>query len=105
MLVLSRKKDEVIVVGDEIEITVVDIRGDQVKIGVTAPKSVSIHRKEIYDSIQEENRMAAQATTVQLGRLAEALRLKAAGRAETAAPEDKSTETEPSTEPSQKTAK
>ena len=76
MLVLSRKKDEVIVVGDDIEITLVDIRGDQVKIGVSAPRSVSIHRKEIYDAIQSENKAAAQATKTSVASLAEALRKK-----------------------------
>ena len=74
MLVLSRKKDEVIVVGDNIEITIVDVRGDQVKVGVNAPRSVSIHRKEIYDAIQSENKAAAQSSGMQMGALAEALR-------------------------------
>lgn len=76
MLVLSRKKDEVIMVGDDIEITLVDIRGDQVKIGVSAPRSVSIHRKEIYDAIQQENLAAAQASKASVASLAEALRKK-----------------------------
>ena len=76
MLVLSRKKDEVIIVGDDIEITLVDIRGDQVKIGVSAPRSVSIHRKEIYDAIQQENKAAAQATKQSVASLAEVLRKK-----------------------------
>jgi carbon storage regulator len=78
MLVLSRKKDEVIVIGDSVEITIVDIRGDQVKIGVSAPKAVSIHRKEVYDAIQEENRAAAASSGLQVGALAEALRKKTA---------------------------
>ena len=56
MLVLTRKRNESIVVGDNIEITVVDIQGDQVRIGINAPKSVSIHRKEIYLEIQAENK-------------------------------------------------
>ena len=76
MLVLSRKKDQVIVVGDDIEITIVDVRGDQVKLGVTAPRSVSIHRKEIYDAIQRENKAAALSSGMQVGALAEALRKK-----------------------------
>lgn len=78
MLVLSRKKDEVIVIGDTVEITIVDIRGDQVKIGVSAPKAVSIHRKEVYDAIQAENVAAAASSGLQVGALAEALRKKTA---------------------------
>jgi carbon storage regulator len=74
MLVLSRKKDEVIVVGDDIEITVVDIRGDQVKIGVAAPRSVSIHRKEVYDAIKRENLEASKSSLFEVGGLAAALR-------------------------------
>lgn len=49
-----------IVIGDDIEVTVVDIRGDKVRIGVTAPKAISVHRKEVYDAIQAENRAAAR---------------------------------------------
>ncbi len=60
MLVLSRKRDECIMIGDDVEITIVDIKGEQVKIGVTAPKTVSIHRKEVYEAIQQENKAAAQ---------------------------------------------
>src|SRR3954465_15008353 len=60
MLVLSRQKDETIIIGDDIEITVVDIRGDKVRLGVSAPKSISVHRKEVYEAIRNENRRAAQ---------------------------------------------
>src|SRR3954454_6128626 len=60
MLVLSRQKDETIIIGDDIEITVVDIRGDKVRLGVSAPKSISVHRKEVYEAIRNENRKAAQ---------------------------------------------
>ncbi|GMV66974.1 MAG: carbon storage regulator CsrA [Candidatus Omnitrophica bacterium] len=74
MLVLSRKKDEVIVIGDDIEITVVDVRGDQVKIGVSAPRSVAIHRKEIYDAIRLENEAAAQSAHIGMNGLAGFLR-------------------------------
>lgn len=59
MLVLSRKLDESIIIGDDVVITVVDVKGEQVKIGISAPKTVSIHRKEVYEAIQEENRAAA----------------------------------------------
>ena len=60
MLVLSRKRDESIIIGDDVVITVVDIKGEQVKIGVTAPQTVSIHRKEVYEAIQEENKQASK---------------------------------------------
>ena len=60
MLVLSRRRDETIMIGDEIEVIVVDIRGDKVRLGITAPKSVPVHRKEIYEAIQRENRSAAE---------------------------------------------
>lgn len=59
MLVLSRQRDETIMIGDDIEVTVVDIRGDKVRLGINAPKSVSVHRKEVYDAIRNENRAAA----------------------------------------------
>lgn len=54
MLVLSRQKDESIIIGDDVEITIVDVRGDKVRLGITAPRSISVHRKEIYDAIQKE---------------------------------------------------
>ena len=60
MLALSRKKDESIMLGNDIEITVLEIKGDQVKIGVKAPKNVTIFRKEIYDQIEEENKKAVE---------------------------------------------
>ena len=56
MLVLSRKLDETIMIGDDIEITVVDIRGEKVRLGITAPADVAVHRKEIYDVIKRENK-------------------------------------------------
>jgi carbon storage regulator len=60
MLVLSRQRDETIMIGDDIEITVVDIRGDKVRLGITAPASVPVHRKEVYEAIKRENREASQ---------------------------------------------
>jgi carbon storage regulator len=60
MLVLSRQRDETIMIGDDIEVTVVDIRGDKVRLGINAPKEISVHRKEVYDAIRRENRAAAQ---------------------------------------------
>ena len=60
MLVLSRQRDETIMIGDEVELTIVDIRGDKVRIGINAPSSVAVHRKEVYESIRQENERAAQ---------------------------------------------
>ncbi|MBU0458878.1 carbon storage regulator CsrA [Patescibacteria group bacterium] len=54
-LVLSRKKDERIVIGDSISIMVVDIRGDKVRLGIDALRDITVHRKEVYDAIQREN--------------------------------------------------
>lgn len=69
MLVLSRQRDETIMIGDEIEITVVDIRGDKVRLGITAPRSVQVHRKEVYDAIKRE---MAEAANVQVEDLRDA---------------------------------
>ena len=55
MLVLARRINESIMIGDDIEIVVIDIKGDQVKLGVKAPKKVTVHRKEIFDEIRREN--------------------------------------------------
>lgn len=60
MLALSRKKDEAVIINDDIEITIIEIKGDQVKIGISAPKSVPIYRKEVYMQIQNANKEAAQ---------------------------------------------
>ena len=60
MLALSRKKNESIVINNDIEITVLDIKGDQVKIGISAPKSVPVYRKEVYIQIQEANKAASE---------------------------------------------
>ena len=64
MLALSRKKDESIIINDDIEITVIEVKGDQVKLGITAPKSIPIYRKEVYIQIQEANREAAKSIDV-----------------------------------------
>ncbi len=61
MLALARKMNQSIMIGNDIEITLLEIKGDQVKLGITAPKSVPIYRKEIYAQIQEENKSAGQA--------------------------------------------
>jgi len=55
MLVLSRKPEESIIIGDNIEIKIVEVRGEQVKLGIIAPRAVSVHRKEIYEAIQQQN--------------------------------------------------
>jgi len=59
MLVLSRQRDETIMIGDEIEITVVDIRGEKVRLGINAPSHVPVHRKEVYDAIKREKQSQA----------------------------------------------
>ena len=60
MLVLSRQRDQTIMIGDDVEITVVDIRGDKVRLGITAPRRIQVHRKEVYDAIKRENQQAAK---------------------------------------------
>lgn len=60
MLVLSRHIDESIMIGDNVELTIVDIRGDKVRIGINAPSSVAVHRKEVYEAIRTENEQAAR---------------------------------------------
>ncbi len=59
MLVLSRQRDESIIIGDNIVITVVDIRGDKVRLGIQAPTEIPVHRQEVYEAIQRENLRAA----------------------------------------------
>jgi carbon storage regulator len=58
MLVLSRQRDESIIIGDNVVITVVDVRGDKVKLGIEAPREISVHRREVYEAILKENRQA-----------------------------------------------
>lgn len=64
MLALSRKKDEAIVINDDIEVTVIEIKGDQVKLGISAPKSVPVYRKEVYVQIQASNKEAAESVDI-----------------------------------------
>ena len=66
MLVLSRQRDESIIVGDNVQITIVDIRGDKVRLGIEAPPHIPVHRKEVFDAIQRENRKAAGITSEDL---------------------------------------
>ncbi len=61
MLVLTRKVNQSIMIGDEIEVVVLEVRGEQVRLGIKAPRNVTVHRREIYDAIQQENLRAAQA--------------------------------------------
>ncbi len=56
MLVLSRQKDESIIIGDNVEVTIVDVRGDKVRLGITAPKEIPVHRREVYEAIQREKK-------------------------------------------------
>lgn len=69
MLVLSRQRDETIMIGDQVEITVVDIRGDKVRLGINAPRQIQVHRKEIYSAIKLEN---TESTRVVMDDLAQA---------------------------------
>ena len=66
MLDLTRKKGEALVINNNIEITILEIRGDQIKIGITAPKDVPIYRKEVYLQIQEENKAAISVDSTEI---------------------------------------
>jgi len=74
MLVLSRQRDETIMIGDEIEISVVDIRGDKVRLGINAPTRIAVHRKEVYDAIKRENTDAARLGSTDLDTLAQTIK-------------------------------
>jgi carbon storage regulator len=67
LLILTRKVGESVAIGDDIQVSVVEIKGTQVKLGIRAPKDVTVHREEIYLKIQEENRRASQVSTDTLG--------------------------------------
>jgi carbon storage regulator len=69
MLVLSRRANQSIVVGDDIVITVLDIRGDQVRIGIRAPRHVTVHREEVHAQIRSENQAAAGVPSIDVARL------------------------------------
>lgn len=64
MLILSRKIDEKIKIGEDITLTIIEIRGDQVKIGVEAPKNVKVFRQEVFNAIQSENKAASEIPNV-----------------------------------------
>lgn len=74
MLVLSRQRDETIMIGDEIEISIVDIRGDKVRLGINAPTRIAVHRKEVYEAIKRENTQAARLGTTDLDSLAQTIK-------------------------------
>jgi len=74
MLVLSRQRDETIMIGDEIEISIVDIRGDKVRLGINAPTRIAVHRKEVYDAIKRENAQAARLGASDLDSLAQTIK-------------------------------
>lgn len=65
MLALSRKKGEAIIINNNVEVTILEVKGDQVKIGITAPKEVPVYRKEVYQQIQESNKEAVNADGIE----------------------------------------
>ena len=67
MLVLSRHRDESIMIGDDVVVTIVDIRGDKVRLGINAPQDIPVHRQEVYEAIQRENRKAAKLSAPDTG--------------------------------------
>ena len=73
MLILTRKVGESVAIGDDIQISVVEIKGTQVKLGIRAPRDITVHREEIYLKIQEENKRAAQVSAEALGSVADLL--------------------------------
>ena len=79
MLVLSRKLGERITIGDDITISLLEIKGSQVKLGIEAPKSISIHRQEVYERIREENLRSSEVSASELSRAASLLRIKKSG--------------------------
>ena len=64
MLILSRKINEKVMIGDDITISIIEVRGDQVRIGIDAPKNVKVFRQEVFDAIRAENRAAAESTPI-----------------------------------------
>lgn len=69
VLVLSRKKGETVMIGHDIELTVLDIQGDQVRLGIKAPRSIAVHRKEIYEEIIKENQCAASSKEINISEI------------------------------------
>ncbi len=83
MLILSRKPGQAVVIGENVEITVVEVRGDMVRLGIQAPRSVSVHRKEVYLQIAEANK---QATETDLAAVARAAQIQPPGKPATTQP-------------------
>ncbi len=71
MLVLTRKKGQALMIGHDIELSIIDIQGDQVRIGINAPKNVTIHRKEIYEDIKKENLSAVAGKNTDISMLSQ----------------------------------
>ena len=71
MLVLSRNRDQSIIIGDDIVVTIVDVRGDKVRLGIEAPTEIPVHRREVYEAIQRENLRAARLEPSDTASLAE----------------------------------
>ncbi|MCE9501568.1 MAG: carbon storage regulator CsrA [Leptospira sp.] len=78
MLVLARRLNQSIMIGDDVEVVIVDIKGDQVKIGIKAPRNVSVHRAEVYQEIQDENKKASSVNIKpeELGKLGDIFKKK-----------------------------
>ena len=70
MLVLSRQRDESIMIGDNIVVTIVDIRGDKVRLGIEAPTEIPVHRQEVYEAIKRENHQASKIQPKDISNLA-----------------------------------
>jgi len=80
MLILSRKTNESIMIGDKIEISIIDVKGDQVKVGIKAPKTVKVYREEVYRAIQQENIEAVKAKPETLPKLDNLLQKSVTGK-------------------------
>ena len=76
MLALTRKKDEAIIIGGGIEIKILGIQGDKVKIGITAPKECSIYREEVYKQVSQNNKEAVQGIDIDINQLQDLLNIK-----------------------------
>lgn len=71
MLILTRKVGEIIAIGDDVKVQVIDIKGKQVRLGIKAPSEITVHREEVYQRIQEQNRRAAKLTPADLSEIAD----------------------------------